>query len=83
MKTTVTLPDELFRRAKAWAALHGISMRQFLTEAVMEKLSPGRGRGSAAVGWRAVFGKAPIADIRKVNAVISEEFCRTDPADWT
>jgi len=38
MKTTLEIPDFLFRRAKSVAAEHGIPLRQFVTEAVQEKL---------------------------------------------
>jgi hypothetical protein len=38
MKTTLEIPDFLFRRAKSVAAERGIPLRQFVTEAVKEKL---------------------------------------------
>lgn len=38
MKTTLEIPDFLFRRAKSAAAERGIPLRQFVTEAVQEKL---------------------------------------------
>ena len=38
MKTTLEMPDSLFRRAKSVAAERGIPLRQFVTEAVREKL---------------------------------------------
>ncbi len=38
MKTTLEMPDFLFRRAKSVAAERGIPLRQFVTEAVQEKL---------------------------------------------
>ena len=38
MKTTLEIPDFLFRRAKSVAAERGIPLRQFITEAVQEKL---------------------------------------------
>jgi hypothetical protein len=38
MKTTLEIPDFLFRRAKSVAAERGIPLRQFVTEAVQEKL---------------------------------------------
>jgi hypothetical protein len=34
VKTTLEIPDFLFRRAKSVAAERGISLRQFVTEAV-------------------------------------------------
>ncbi|MBM3516043.1 MAG: hypothetical protein FJX59_20360 [Alphaproteobacteria bacterium] len=38
MKTTIELPDQLFRRAKASAAERGQLLREFLADAVREKL---------------------------------------------
>jgi hypothetical protein len=38
MKTTLEIPDFVFRRAKSLAAERGIPLRQFITEAVQEKL---------------------------------------------
>lgn len=38
MKTTLEIPDFLFRRAKSVSAERGIPLRQFVTEAVQDKL---------------------------------------------
>jgi hypothetical protein len=38
MKTTFEIPDSMFRRAKLKAAKQGIPSRQFVTEAVEQKL---------------------------------------------
>jgi hypothetical protein len=38
MRTTVDIPDQLLRRAKAAAALEGKSLKAFLTEAVVHEL---------------------------------------------
>jgi hypothetical protein len=38
VKTTLEIPDFLFRRAKSAAAERGIPLRQLVTEAVQEKL---------------------------------------------
>ncbi len=42
MKTTLEIPDAIFRRAKARAAEQGIPLRQLVTDAVMEKLDSGK-----------------------------------------
>jgi len=39
MKTTLEIPDPIFRRAKSVAADRGIPLREFVTEAIKEKLS--------------------------------------------
>ena len=39
MKTTLEIPDVIFRRAKSEAAQRGIPLREFVTQAVKEKLA--------------------------------------------
>lgn len=39
MKTTIELPDDLFREAKATAARRGTALKQFVREALIEKLA--------------------------------------------
>ncbi len=49
MRTTIDLPDALFRELKTETAREGISLKEFVTEAVREKLADGhsrKGRGS-------------------------------------
>lgn len=38
MKTTIEMPDELFRKAKALAALRGQSMKQWLTDLLRREI---------------------------------------------
>lgn len=39
MRTTVDLPDPLFRKMKATAALRGVSLKEFLLSAVQHELA--------------------------------------------
>ena len=39
MKTTLEIPDPIFRRAKSAAASRGVPLREFVTQAVKEKLA--------------------------------------------
>lgn len=41
MRTTIDLPDELFKQAKAVASLRGISLKDFVTDAVEHALEAG------------------------------------------
>lgn len=82
MKTTLEIPDDLFRQAKATAALRGESLKDFLTEALqerLERLTPG---ASSERGWRSVFGQARLEEVEPVDAVIAEKFERIDPDEW-
>jgi hypothetical protein len=54
MKTTIDLPDPLFRRAKATAAVEGVTLKHFITEAVAKKLD-----GGAKKSWREVLADLP------------------------
>ena len=67
MKTTLEIPDAVFRRAKSAAAQRGIPLRQFVTEAVQDKLkTPSI---SADKAWMKSFGK--LRHLRKETARIS------------
>ncbi len=82
MKTTLEIPDPIFRRAKALAAQEGIPLRQFVTEAVQERV---RVRLSG-VGkpWVKLAGK--LRHLRKetarLNRLMEREFERIDPEEW-
>lgn len=86
MKTTLDLPDAALRQAKAVAADHGVTLQQFVAEALDEKLrraSASRpSAGDAEPPWMAGFGA--LADLREENrrieALIEEEFEKL-PAD--
>lgn len=67
MKTTLDIPDPIFRQAKARAALRGISLRQFVAEAIEDKLAgPSSPRKSdAQPPWMRGFGA--LADLNEEN----------------
>lgn len=91
MKTTIELPDVTFRRAKALAAVHGITMRQFITDALelqLRRRTVGGGFGSdpndiLEPPWMAGFGG--LSDLgdehRLVLRAIEDEFERPDLDD--
>lgn len=72
MKTTVEVPDNLYRQIKARAALEGQSVKTFFLEALREKLGMAVETGKEEVGWRAVFGKADKEAIAEVQRIIDE-----------
>ena len=79
MKTTVEIPDLLFRRAKAKAAEQGIPLRQFVTEAVEDKLE-----ASAATGdkpWMRMVGglQRLHKETARINKRIEEAFEKIEP----
>jgi len=82
MKTTLEIPDKVFRRAKSKAAEQGIPLRQFVTEAVEDKLKTAPAAGQRP--WMRHMGK--LKDLRKetlrINEVIEESFEAVDPEMW-
>jgi len=81
MKTTLEIPDTIFRRAKSMAAQRGIPLREFITEAVKDKLADG-GK-SADTPWMAAFGKLRRLrkETAKINRLIEEEFEQVEAED--
>ena len=81
MKTTLEIPDPIFRRAKSAAAERGIPLREFVTEAVKEKLDAPR--RSANKPWMAAFGKLRHLkhETARINKLIEEEFEQIEPED--
>jgi len=84
MKTTLELPDTLFRKAKATAAERGQSLKEFVTEALRDKLALDAGRTHASEPeWMRGFGK--LKRLRKetvrVQSVVDEEFEVIEPED--
>jgi hypothetical protein len=82
VKTTLEIPDTIFRRAKSKAAARGIPLRQFVTEAVEDKLKAAPAGGQKP--WMKHMGK--LKDLRKetarINKVIEEAFEEVDPEMW-
>jgi hypothetical protein len=81
MKTTLEIPDPIFRRVKSVSAERGIPFRQFVTEAVQDKLkTPPR---SAEKPWMKTFGK--LRHLRKetarISRIIAEEFDQVEAED--
>jgi hypothetical protein len=81
MKTTLEIPDNIFRRAKSAAAERGIPLREFVTEAVKDKLVADA--KTTDKPWMAAFGK--LRHLRKetsrINRIIEEEFEQIEVED--
>jgi hypothetical protein len=84
MKTTIEIPDPLFRKAKSKAAEGGQSLKEFVAEALQEKLAVNAGKvplGEPA--WMQGFGK--LRRLRKetvrIQARIDEAFEMIEPED--
>ncbi len=74
MKTTLEIPDPIFRRAKSMAAQRGIPLRAFLTEAVTEKLEASLKKEDKP--WARLAGglKHLHPETVRINRIIQSEF---------
>ena len=82
VKTTIELPDPLFRQTKAAAALRGESIKDFVTAALRAHLeSQGTGAPEER-GWRSVFGKASSEEVGEIDRIVAEELERIDLDSW-
>jgi len=84
MKTTLEVPDAVFRKAKAKAAERGQSLKDFVTEALREKLSGRKPRAlPEGPAWMRGFGK--LRSLKKETARlqkrIDSEFEVIEPED--
>ena len=80
VKTTLEIPDVIFRRAKSAAAERGIPLRQLVTEAVQEKL-----RATAQPKpWMAHLGKLkPLRrEKRQIEKRVADAFEKIDRELW-
>jgi hypothetical protein len=82
MKTTLEIPDPIFRRAKSVAAERGVALRVFVTEAVEEKLAAAAGKQQRP--WVRLAGglKHLRKETQRINAIVKSEFERIEPEDW-
>jgi hypothetical protein len=84
MKTTIEIPDVLFRRAKSKAAERSQTLKEFVSEALQEKLASRR--GSARSGdpeWMKSFGKLRHLhrETARIQERIHEAFEAVEPED--
>jgi len=81
MKTTLEIPDAIFRRAKSAAAERGIPFRALVSEALAEKLRADSNRDSRP--WMKTFGKLRHLhkETTRINRIIAEEFDQVEIED--
>jgi hypothetical protein len=80
MKTTLEIPDAIFRRAKSLAAERGIPLRALISEALADKLRAENGNSKP---WMSAFGKLRHlrGETGKINRIIEEEFEQIEAED--
>jgi hypothetical protein len=82
VKTTIDIPDELFKKAKATAAIQGESLKELICGALEARLASMPRPQTDRSGWRSVFGLADPKAVAKVDQVIDTDLERVDPSDW-
>ena len=82
MKTTIEIPDRLFREVKATAASQGQSLRRFLTDALVERLRHVEAQSRRP--WMKHFGalRDYSDELDRIERVVEDEFENVDPRDW-
>jgi hypothetical protein len=84
VKTTIELPDDLFREAKATAARRGTALKEFVREALSEKLEREGEAGlmrDSRPRWPVPPPDVPIDELRRIDAIIEEAFEQIEPED--
>jgi hypothetical protein len=84
MKTTLEIPDTLFRQAKSKAAERGQTLKEFVSEALHEKLAPRKGSAPPSEPeWMDGFGKLRRLhkETKRVQETIREAFETVEPED--
>ena len=86
MKTTIELPDVMFRQAKALAAARGVTLKRLFTEALeveLRRCTRSNSAGNTEPPWMAGFGA--LSDLsdenRRILDAIEEEFEKLSPGD--
>ena len=84
MKTTVVLPDEIFREAKARAALRGQSFGKFLEQGLRRALEESEADASARTSsWlRELPPVFPAAAAELDQMVSAPDFRQVDKSMW-
>ena len=82
MKTTLEIPDRVFRQAKSVAAARGIPLREFVTEAVKDKLASDAKHGEKP--WVKHMGKLKHLhkETVRINRLIEEHSEKIDAGMW-
>jgi plasmid stability protein len=83
MKTTLVLPDDIFRQAKARAALRGQTFGKFLEQGLRQMLQEPEETPSQASLWvRQLPRVSPSAAAELEEAVNASDFRQVDAAMW-
>ena len=82
MKTTLEIPDRIFRRTKSAVVERGVPLREFVTQAVKEKLAAGSTPPTRP--WVKHMGKLKHLheETERINRLIAEGSGKIDAEMW-
>jgi len=84
MKTTIEIPDPLFRKAKSRAAERGQTLKEFVTDALQARLAAERESDRPGEPpWMGGFGRLQRLrnETARIQGVIDEAFDRIESED--
>ena len=85
MRTTIELPDALFREVKATAAQQGMLLKDYVTQALQDKLA---GRSSRTEKpWMKFAGIAAHdpemqAELKRIEQIVEDNFAQVEEEEW-
>ncbi|MCB9736683.1 MAG: hypothetical protein H6745_29240 [Deltaproteobacteria bacterium] len=82
MKATIEIPDDLYRRTKAHAALLGRPLNDVVADALRAQLAASSADVTAVRGWRSVFGVVPPGGTADVDEAVKQTFGQVHPQGW-
>ena len=85
VRTTIELPDPLFREVKATAARQGMRLKDYITEALQDKLA--KLPAPAQKPWMKFTGIAAndpemVAELKRIEQVVEENFEQIEEEEW-
>jgi hypothetical protein len=84
VKTTLEIPEPLFRQLKISAAKQGKTIRAVVNEALTEKLNRSQNGVEDVPAWRVAFGglRRLRDETAKIDQDIATEFSRVNSEEW-
>ena len=85
VRTTIELPDSLFREVKATAAQQGMLLKDYVTQALQDKLAERSSRPEKP--WMKFAGIASHdpemqAELRRIEQIVEENFAQIEEEEW-
>jgi hypothetical protein len=85
VRTTIELPDPLFREVKATAARQGMRLKDYVTEALQDKLA--KRPTYAEKPWMQFAGIAAndpemVEELRRIEQIVDEHFEQIEEEEW-